>query len=114
MWINHLRRDNPPLTRLLEDGRVWSHEFVIGELACGKLRRRSEILFYLNKLPCVPTARHTDVTELVNARRLFGRGIGWVDAHLLASAVLEGLSLWSFDRALTGVAKRLAITVDPP
>lgn len=109
VWINHLRRGDSRLASCLDRGEVESHPFVVGELACGTLKRRDEILSLLSALPVVVEADHDEVLALVHARRLSGRGLGWVDVHLLASAVLTGTTLWTLDKQLAGQAKRLAV-----
>ena len=109
VWIDHFRRDNRTLAQLLDGGGAWTHEFIIGELATGNLERRTEILYYLENLPKVGTARHDEVLGLVEERKLHGSGLGWIDAHLLASAMLEGLPLWSLNKTLAGVARRLGV-----
>ncbi|MCZ6915669.1 MAG: PIN domain-containing protein [Gemmatimonadetes bacterium] len=114
VWVDHLRRDNPALAQLLEHGRAWTHEFVVGELACGNLHQRPEILSYFAKLPRASTAEHGEVMELVERRRLHGVGIGWVDAHLLTSVVLEGLVVWTLDKPLQAAADRLAVAAAKP
>jgi predicted nucleic acid-binding protein len=110
VWVDHLRRDNAELGRRLLDGDVMSHPFVVGELACGHLAKRGELLSLLQTLPAVPMARHAEVLELVGARRLYGRGLGWVDVHLLASAVLSQTPIWTLDKKLDAVARRLGIS----
>lgn len=100
VWIDHLRRGNPGLSALLEEGAVLCHPFVIGELACGNLGNRDEVLKLLGELPSVPMAEHDEVLHLLGENRLHGRGLGWVDAHLLASAMLGGFRLWTRDRSL--------------
>lgn len=100
VWIHHFRHDLPDLRTALEDGLVVVHPFVIGELACGTLRRRREILADLAQLPAVGVAEHEEVMTLVERRGLAGRGIGWLDAHLLAAARIAGVRLWTLDRAL--------------
>ena len=111
VWVDHFRRGNDALAEFLSAGRVWAHQFVIGELACGNLRRRSQVLHYLSNLPCAPTAGHHEVLQLVERRRLQGAGLGWVDAHLLAAALIDGLVLWTLDRPLLAAAKRLSVSV---
>jgi predicted nucleic acid-binding protein len=110
VWIAHLRDGSPRLSVLLRDGLVLTHPFVIGELACGRLERRDEVLTLLGVLPAVPVADHDEVLEFVTRQRLYGRGIGWIDAHLLASARLSASSLWTLDRPLhrAALALRLA------
>ena len=113
VWIDHLRRGNRRLASCLDHGEVESHPFVVGELACGTFKRRAEILSLLNCLPRVVDADHDEVLTLVDAERLYGLGLGWVDVHLLASAVLSGTTLWTLDKRLAGQAKRLAVLFAP-
>jgi predicted nucleic acid-binding protein len=110
VWVDHLRRGDAGLVELLEAGRVLSHRFVIGELACGTLRNRREVLALLRELPDAPPAEHDEVMRLVNERNLAGRGLGWIDAHLLASALLANCRLWTRDRALAAAAADLHLT----
>jgi predicted nucleic acid-binding protein len=109
VWVEHLRRGNEMLASLLAGTEVHCHPFVIGELACGNLHRRPEILAMLRNLPEAPLAEHEEVLELVVSHRLMGSGIGWIDAHLLASAALGGMSFWTLDRRLAGIARRLGL-----
>jgi predicted nucleic acid-binding protein len=104
VWVDHLRYGNPALISLLEGERVLTHPFVIGELACGRIRNRGEILRLLTTLPAATVAGHDDVMTFVDGHRLSDRGIGWIDAHLLASAVLSHAGLLTLDRRLARVA----------
>ena len=104
VWIDHFRHSNPNLAARLEDGVVWCHPFVIGELACGGLADRAQVLSLLAALPQSPLAEHAEVLEFVDRNGLAGSGIGWVDAHLLASARLGGVRIWTLDRTLERVA----------
>lgn len=113
VWIDHLRRGNAELAVRLEAADVWSHPFVIGELACGNLKRRSDILASLATLPLAPVATHQEVMTFVDASRFWASGIGWIDAHLLASSRLAHLGLWTLDRALALVARRLGVLTGP-
>jgi hypothetical protein len=90
-------------------GKAHCHPFIIGELACGNLSRRREILGLLGNLPDAPVAEHREVLEFVEAHRLMGSGIGWVDAHLLVSAALGGMSFWTLDRRLEAISRRLRL-----
>jgi predicted nucleic acid-binding protein len=108
VWVDHLRRANGRLAGLLDEGNVLSHPFVIGELACGNLGHRDEILALLAALPEAPVAHHAEVLDLVSSRKLYGQGLGWIDMHLMASALLAGSSLWTLDRKLDAAARRLA------
>ena len=109
VWINHFRRPNADLEHLLGQGRVMTHPFVVGELACGLLGRRAEILRLMEALPAAPVATHDEVMMLIERQHLHGTGIGWIDAHLLASARLSRQPLWSADRRLRNAAVRLGL-----
>jgi len=104
VWIAHLRWQLPDLAALLEEERVLTHPFVIGEVACGQIRQRSEILRLLNELPAPVSASHDEVLRMIEDRKLWGKGIGFVDFHLLASAMLGRCQLWTTDRRLSEVA----------
>ena len=104
IWVDHFRRGNSKLVQLLEDGEVVSHPFVIGELACGVLEPRQEILSLLAALPLEDVADHDAALALLDARGLHGRGLGWVDVHLLASASQSDARLWTLDKALSRAA----------
>ncbi len=112
VWIDHFRRPNADLEWLLDDGRVSTHPFVIGELACGSLTRRADVLRLIAALPFVPVATQDEVLAFVERQRLQGTGLGWIDVHLLASARLARQSLWSADRRLRTAALRLGLA-DP-
>jgi predicted nucleic acid-binding protein len=108
IWVEHLRAGNATLAHELEAGRVLVHPFVIGELACGTLRNRREVLELLGRLPSAPTATHAEALGFVEDRALMGRGIGFIDVHLLASAALAAPApLWTRDRRLAAVATEL-------
>lgn len=109
VWVDHLRRCNTTLVTLLERADVWTHPFVIGELACGNLVNRGRILESLAALPQVRPTAHHEVLSFVEVRHLMGRGLGWTDMHLLSSALLTGLPLWSLDRRLSRAARELGI-----
>jgi predicted nucleic acid-binding protein len=112
IWIDHLRRGHPSLVTALELGRVLIHPFVVGELACGILNRRAEILTLLRELPPAPVATDDEALEFIERRGLMGRGIGYVDIHLLASVALAGdARLWTRDKRLAAVASELALAV---
>ncbi len=109
VWVEHFRMGNERLKAILLSGQVATHPFVIGELACGNLRNRGEILRLLAALPRVPAADHEEVMHFLASRRLYSRGLGWVDVHLLASALMAGCGLWTLDEALRQAASRLKI-----
>jgi predicted nucleic acid-binding protein len=108
-WVDHLRRRDASLSQMLDEGLVWTHPFVIGELACGNLANRSEVLGLLGTLPMAPVADHEEVFTFIERRRLMGRGLGWIDMHLLASAVLASLPLLTSDKRLKMVARELGL-----
>ena len=109
VWVDHLRKGNARLGRLLEDGLVLTHPFVVGELALGRMRRRQEILGFLGELPRAEAAQHGEVLDFVERHGLPGAGIGWVDVHLLVSAALSGVGIWTLDRRLAAAAQRLSL-----
>ena len=109
VWIDHLRRGNPSLTSALETGEVWCHPFVLGEVACGNLRNREEILSLLDALPQPPMATEEEALKLLEEKHLMGRGLGWIDIHLLGSALLAGIPLWTLDRPLEAAAGDLGV-----
>jgi predicted nucleic acid-binding protein len=109
VWVDHLRRGNRGLAEALEGNLVVSHPFVIGKLACGSIRRRAEVLSLLERLDAVPVVANAEARRLVDERRLMGRGIGWVDVHLLASSLVARVQLWSLDRRLASIARELGV-----
>ena len=109
VWIAHLRRADARLGRLLKDGLVRAHPWVIGELACGTLHRRHQFLTGLDGLPTAPMATQREMRVLVERERLMGLGLGWIDVGLLASARLGGMRLWSKDKALRSAARALKV-----
>lgn len=110
VWVEHFRRGDPALAELLERGEVQCHPFIIGELACGNLRSRTEILTLLRDFPQTPAVEHDEALAFVDSQKLMGSGLGWIDIHLLASARLGGTLLWSRDRRLTAAANRLGLS----
>jgi len=107
VWIAHLRAGDQRLGELLALDQVVMHPFVIGELACGNLRNRDEILARLAALPQTEVVEQREVLHLLQTRQLHGRGLGWVDAHLLGSAVLAHHRIWTLDSSLAKAAKEL-------
>ena len=115
VWINHLRANDPALAKLLEDNQVVMHPMVIGELACGNLRDRERVLDLLKELPQIPVSDDVEVLFLIERHRLMGRGIGYIDAHLLAAASLaDTVTLWTEDRRLHGAAAALGLAYQSP
>lgn len=109
VWVDHLRRRNATLVGMLEQAQVWTHAFVIGELACGNLAQRDKLLSALAALPHAPVASHDEVLAFLETHRLMGRGLGWVDVHLLASAKLARLPFWTLDKRLVAVVTTLQL-----
>ena len=110
IWIDHLRAHNEILATLIRRKEVLAHPFVIGEIALGSIRSRPDVLAALNEMPRAPIADDEDVLYMIDRDRLFGRGIGYVDAHLIAASRLQrGTRLWTRDRRLLAVANDLGI-----
>jgi len=113
VWIDHLRTGNKGLVAMLGSAQVITHPFVVGELACGKLRNRREILRLLQDLPQAPVADHSEVLFFIEQHRLMGSGLGYVDVHLLAATTLgDPVRLWTRDRRLAAVARDLGLAYD--
>lgn len=114
VWIDHLRTGNATLVRLLERGRVLAHPWVVGELALGHLRQRREVIELVSGLPQAMAATPPEVLSLIEHHALYGIGIGYVDAQLLAATKLtDGATLWSNDRRLGAATSRLGCAFDP-
>ena len=111
VWVGHLRASDPQLVAMLERGEVLCHPFVAGEIGMGSLRQRSVVLEALKALPQAAQALDSEVERFVSDQQLFGLGIGWVDAQLLASARLTpGTELWTLDKRLHEAATRLGLS----
>ncbi len=113
LWVNHLRTGVSELGDLLREDRITTHPFVIGELLCGNLRPDGTAIQMLEELHAVPVATDDEVVGLIRFRRLAGRGIGYLDAHLLASALLSDSLLWTVDSRLRNVAAELGVAFEP-
>lgn len=110
IWVDHLRVGDPLLARLLDRGETLGHPWVTGELALGQLRGRAEILRLLEHLPQATVATAAELLEFINRRELFGLGIGYVDAQLLAATMLTNDGrLWTRDRQLRSAAEHLGV-----
>jgi len=113
VWVDHLRAGAPALAVALEQGAVLTHPFVVGELACGNLKNRSEVLQLLGDLPGALMATDAEALDFIERRALMGRGIGYIDVHLLASVVLAGSArLWTRDQRLAAVAEDLKLAYE--
>ena len=107
VWVSHLRDGHEGLSALLDASEVMCHPFVIGELACGNLINRTEIISLLTALPRTSVATHDEVLAFIEARHLGGKGLGYVDISLLAAAIVTGVSLWTLDMRLNRAAVEL-------
>jgi predicted nucleic acid-binding protein len=111
VWIDHLSKGDNRLVDLLEHNRVLMHPFILGELACGNLKNRQELLGLLGDLPDAVVASDEEVLAFIENHSLIGQGIGYIDAHLLAATHLNAeTSLWTRDQSLEQQANRLKIT----
>jgi predicted nucleic acid-binding protein len=110
VWVNHFRRGEHHLAKLLMDAEVVCHSFIIGELACGNIGNRDEILNLLRSLPLAPAINLEEYLYFVERNQLYGIGIGFVDVHLLASAKLAGVPLWTNAKKLQHAASSLDLS----
>ncbi len=109
VWISHLRLGNSRLQKLLQEGRVVSNPFIIGELACGNISNRTEIISLMQALPMLDAVEHEELLLFIEHNKMIGRGLGFVDVHLLAAAMLAGIPLWTQDKMLKQACSRLSI-----
>jgi len=110
IWVTHLRQGSQQLEKLLMDAEVMCHPFIIGELACGNLKNRYEIISLLQSLPMAQTIEFDEFLSFIDKNHLMGKGIGFVDVHLLASARLSGVPLLTADKRLKSAADQLELT----
>ena len=110
VWIDHLRSPEPELVELLRTDKVLIHAMIIGELACGTFRTRAQRLRDWWALPRIAESSHDHVVSVIESRNLMGRGIGFVDAHLLCAVLnRNGTVLWTRDRRLEELAQELGV-----
>lgn len=107
VWVEHLRAGTTGLEELLNDCHVVCHPFIIGELACGNLKNRTEILSLLNNLPMATRADDDEVFQFIEDNKLMGKGLGYIDIHLLMSAMLTRIPFWTLDKRLNEVSSNL-------
>ncbi len=100
IWVFYLRNGNSELERILNDGDAVCHPFIMGELACGNIKNREEILSLLSSLPTIEMMDNEEILVFIENKNLAGKGLGLVDIHLLAAALLSGVSLWTLDAKL--------------
>jgi predicted nucleic acid-binding protein len=109
LWVDFFRNGNPLLERMLEDGEIFCHEIVIGEISMGNLANRHEVMSDFFLLDRVPAASFAEVLSLVESRHLWGHGLQWNDVALLAAALLADVPLWTLDRRLADASMALGI-----
>jgi hypothetical protein len=109
VWVSHLRHGNEGLQKLLHAGEVVCHPFIVGELACGNLKNRHEILTSLQSLPMTILAEDEEVLKFIENNQLMGKGLGYIDVHLIASAVLTNVLLWALDKTLDKFTEKIGI-----
>ncbi|NUO08627.1 MAG: type II toxin-antitoxin system VapC family toxin [Candidatus Brocadia sp.] len=109
VWVMHLRNGNIGLETLLSEGHVVCHPYIVGELACGNLKNRGEILSLLQALPVATRVEHEEVVRFIEDRTLMGKGLGYIDVHLIASAILAEIPLWTFDKKLNEISSELGV-----
>ncbi len=109
IWVFHWRTHHSQLMDMLVDGEIWTHPIVIGELSMGTLRNRDQTLWDLARLGRPPLATDAETRQMVEARRLWGRGIGWNDAKILASVVIGACLLWTRDQRLDEIAGEMGV-----
>jgi len=110
IWVTHLRQGSRQLEKLLMDAEVMCHPFIIGELACGNLQNRNEIISLLQSLPMALTIEFDEFIFFIDRNQLMAKGVGFVDVHVLASAQLTGVPLWTADKRLKSAADQLELT----
>ncbi len=109
VWVDHFRNNNQNLSSLLLNGTVLMHEFILGELACGNIKNRNELFTLLQNISTLPIVTIDEYLHFINSNHLFGKGIGFVDIHLLASAKLSDIPIWTFDKRLKEIAAILGV-----
>jgi predicted nucleic acid-binding protein len=109
VWIDHLRNNNAQLVQLLNKNKVFCHQMVIGELACGNIKNRLEILNLLQFLPHTTNVEHKDVMLFIEKNKLMGLGLGYIDIQILISSIETNIPLWTHDKRLLKCSKSFNI-----
>jgi len=109
IWIDHLNNSNDDLIKLLNSNRVCIHPFIIGELSCGNISNRKEILSLFKALPRIEPVLEEEVLRLIENKKLYGIGLGIVNINLIASALIHDVKIWTYDKSLKTIAKKLHI-----
>ncbi len=110
VWIDHLHSGDEDLKELLLSGQVCLHPYVLSELSCGNISNRKEVLSLLGALPKIDPVLDEEVFTLLEGSKLYGKGLGFIDVHLLASALIHHVDIWTRDRSLDSVAKEFGIS----
>jgi predicted nucleic acid-binding protein len=110
VWIDHLNRGEPHLVELLNQGLAAIHPFVVGELACGNLRNRNEIMDLLCGLPTATKADDEEILQFISRQKLHGKGLGFIDVHLLAACRIDRTRLWTRDKRLLAAAASVQVS----
>lgn len=113
VWVSHLRQTHEGLVQRLNQGEVICHPFIIGELACGNLHQRATVIGLLDALPKALVVGHAEVLAFIATHNLMGKGLGYIDVHLLASALLTAAALWTLDKRLDQAAAQLGCRYEP-
>lgn len=109
VWVSHLRHGNSRLQKLLQESKVVSHPFIVGELACGNISNRFEITSLMQSLPILDVAENEELLLFIEHKKMMGTGLGFVDVHLMAAAMLAGIPLWTHDKKLKQACSHLNI-----
>lgn len=110
VWIEHFRSGHTEFAELLNKAQVACHPYVVGELACGGLKNRTQILSLLQSLPMAMLAEHAEVLQFIENHKIMNRGFGYIDVHLLASTIMTGIPLWTFDKRLDHISTELGVS----
>ena len=105
IWIDFLKDGNDLLREFLENGQVMVHPLIVGELSCGNISKRSNFLSLINELPQVKESSHEEVMHFIENKKLFGKGVGFIDLHILSSAILSNVPLWTGDKRLANISR---------
>jgi predicted nucleic acid-binding protein len=109
VWVSYLRHGNSKLQEMLQDGKVAIHPFIIGELTCGNISNRIEIISLMQSLPMLDVVEHEELLLFIEHNKMMGTGLGFVDVHLMAAVMLAGIPLWTQDKKLKQACYRLSI-----